>query len=588
MALSPHVTPLSHASGRTTSPLHLSIDAVSVAFATRRVLTNVTFTVASGERTGLIGENGSGKSTLLRAAAGLIVPDRGFAGPVGAAAAADGRATVGLLHQEPPFDPESSIRDALEQAVAPSRNAVAEVDRAAAALGESIEGAADRYAAALDNAERLDAWTIDARIASMLAGLGLAGIDVDRGAHTLSGGQLARLSLAWLLLRAPDVLLLDEPTNHLDDSAIEHLRRVLDSWRGPVLIASHDRAFLDETVTSLVDLDPAPRTVRAAESGNEAGSGLGVTRFTGSYSEYLAERAQTRARWERQYRDEQSELARLRAGIGDSQQVGHEDWKPRSESRMAQKFYADRNARVVARRVNDVRARFEELDARQIRKPSEQLQFLGIASMEDPGRQLADPDQDTPAPLMTATRAAVDGRLGPVDLQLEAGEKLLITGPNGVGKSTLLGLLGGYLAPTTGAVDLAPGASVGLLAQRVHIPDPDQRGPGRTAAEAYRDRVGVDRAELVPLATFGLLRAEDERQPVAVLSLGQQRRLALAILLASPPDLLLLDEPTNHLSLTLVSDLERAIESYPGTVVVASHDRWLRERWQGARLALTE
>ena len=248
------------------------------------MLTDVTFTVASCERTGLIGENGSGKSTLLRAAAGLLDPDRGSAGAVGAAPGPDEKAAVGLLHQEPPFGPDVSTREALESAVAPARNAAEEVDHAAAALGAvaaggvdvtAAEQAADRYARALDRADRLDVWNIDARIASMLAGLGLGHIDLDKRTSALSGGQLARFSLAWLLLRAPDVLLLDEPTNHLDDAAIEHLRRVLENWRGPVLFASHDRAFLDRAATTLVDLDPAPIAERDAAAGNEAGSGMG-------------------------------------------------------------------------------------------------------------------------------------------------------------------------------------------------------------------------------------------------------------------------------------------------------------------------
>lgn len=186
------------------------------------------------------------------------------------------------------------------------------------------------------------------------------------------------------------------------------------------------------------------------------------------------------------------------------------------------------------------------------------------------------------------SQASIPGRFAPVDLSLAVGEKLLITGANGAGKSTLLSLLNGSLTPADGEAVITPGASVGLLTQQVTIADPDHRGPDRTAAQVYRDLVGLERAEEVPLATFKLLRAEDESRAVSALSLGQQRRLSLAILLASPPDLLLLDEPTNHLSLTIMSELERAIESYPGAVVVASHDRWLRERWRGSRLVLTE
>jgi macrolide transport system ATP-binding/permease protein len=208
------------------------------------------------------------------------------------------------------------------------------------------------YATALQTAEDLHVWDIDSRIEVLLDGLGLTALHRDRATQDLSGGQRSRLSLAWLLLSAPDVLLLDEPTNHLDDAATAHLRDVLAAWSGPVLLASHDRAFLDEAVTSLLDLDPSP--VPHALAGDlvedGSGTGIGLTRYTGTYTDYLQSRRDERARWERKYRDEQAELTRLRTAVDRNQTVGHADWKPRTESRIAQKFYGDRNATVVSRR----------------------------------------------------------------------------------------------------------------------------------------------------------------------------------------------------------------------------------------------
>ena len=562
---------------------HLRIDAVSVSFPDRRVLTDVSFVVSSGDRVGLIGENGSGKSTLLRVAAGLLSPDAGTARVVGGQ---DGTSAVGLLHQEAPFAPSMTVHEAIETAVAPIRAAVAAVDHSAQALAEAPQDAeVERaYAHALDVAERLDAWSVDARISTMLVGLGLASVPGERRTGELSGGQRSRLSLAWLLLRDPDVLLLDEPTNHLDDAATEHLRRVLLGRRGPVLLASHDRAFLDEVVTSLVDLDPAPIPHRLADEVREdgPGSGIGVTRFSGTYSDYLVSRAEARLRWERRYRDEQDELRRLRAGVQDNQQVGHVNWKPRTESRIAKKFYGDRNAKVVARRVNDARARLETLEKEQVRRPPEELAFAGLTASGVP--TVTSPEDD--GPLLTASEVHVPGRLAPVSLALGAGDRLLVTGANGAGKSTLLRLISGRLVPVSGTLNLLSGQRVGLLGQDVTIALSHEDGSERTVSEAYTEAVGAERAERTPLSTFGLLSGRDEHRPVGVLSLGQRRRLELAILLADPPELLLLDEPTNHLSLPLVTALERAIGEYPGTVVIASHDRWIRERWAGARLDL--
>lgn len=569
---------------------HLRVDAVSVVFPDRRVLTDVSFVVSAGQRIGVIGENGSGKSTLLRVAAGLLEADSGSVHAVGRSAGS--LATVGLLHQEAPFRPADSVHQALETAVAEQRLALRNLDLAAESFSANPESAAaaDSYANALAEAERLDSWNTDSKLASMLAGLGLDSINTERRTDELSGGQRARLALAWLLLRGPDVLLLDEPTNHLDDAAIAHLRRELHSWRGPVMFASHDRSFLDENATGLIDLDPAAKLLtQIYDDADEPGSGYGVNVYTGNYSEYLAARRSARLRWERQYNDEQAELRRLRAAVGQNQIVGHEEWQPRTETRMAQKYYADRNAKVVARRVNDARSRLANLEAAQIRQPPQELRFAGIQSnaAQTTGAEEAAGDPTHKNALITARELALENRLNPVSLQLQPMQRLLITGANGVGKSTLLNLIIGALTADSGSLSLQPGTRVGMLGQDVQLADPHRRGPARTVIECYRDALGERLAGQQPLAGLGLIAERDFERPVAKLSLGQQRRLELAILLADPPELLLLDEPSNHLSLTLVTALEQAINEYPGAVIVASHDRWLRAHWQHSHLHLS-
>ncbi len=565
----------------TRSAAHLRIEGVSCSFGTRRVLTDVSLVVPAGRRTGLIGENGSGKTTLLRIAAGLLRPD---SGSISVTAPGGRAARVGLLHQEVPFAATDTVTEALDAATAPVRQAAAAVDAAGLALAEAPEdpAAETAFATALETAERLDAWSLPARVETMLAGLGLAEVPRGRRAGELSGGQRARLALAWLLLSAPDVLLLDEPTNHLDDAAAAHLQQVLASWPGPVLLTSHDRAFLDETVSFLVDLDPAPmpHAVAGPLVGDGDGSGIGAVTFTGSYTDYLHARMDARTRWERQYAAEQEELKRLRAAVRDSHAVGHPGREPRTEARAAKKFYADRNAKVVSRRVNDASARLAELEEAQLRKPPRELWFRGLTAGADRARR------SWSGPVLTATGVGLPGRLPETSLSVAAGEKWLVTGANGTGKSTLLHLLAGDLTPATGSVNAPAALRIGLLAQEVHLPDPQRRGEGRTARQAYADLVGPGRAEQVPLSTFALLPGRDENRPVGVLSVGQRRRLALAVLLADPPDVLLLDEPTNHLSLLLVTQLEAAIGDYPGAVVLASHDRWLRRSWTGLRLDL--
>ena len=566
------------------SPAHLRVDGISKSFPDRRVLTDVSLTVSAGEVVGLIGENGSGKTTLLKIIAGLLDADSGTVYAEGAGFTP----TLGLLHQVPPFSPDATVLEALEHAVQPSRAAEHELSEAATDLANhpASSQAENRYADALHEAERLDIWTLDSRIAATLSALGLDSVPTSRPTRTLSGGQKARLSLAWLLLSKPDVLLLDEPTNHLDDAAIAFLRDSLATWQGPVLFASHDRAFLDEAASVLVDLDPAPRAhtlVRDRQDGGPS-SGLGVTRFSGNYSDYLAHRQAERERWERRFRDEQAELKRLRASVKSSHTVGHADWSPRTESRIAKKFYGDRNAKVVSRRVSDAERRLADLEEGQVAKPPRQLQFSGLG---------APTGADVERSAVAASGITVAGRLREVSFSLSKGEHLLVTGANGSGKSTLLAVLAGNLQPTTGSVTLPSGSikqggrgTVGLLSQQVSIPDPSGRGKGRTAAQAYADIVGEVLAEAIPLSSFGLLEPRDLSRPLSSLSVGQQRRVQLAGLLADPPELLLLDEPTNHLSLALATALEADIPHYPGSVIIASHDRWLRQRWHGKTLNL--
>lgn len=570
-------------SAQSSAMTHVRVDGVSKSFGDRRVLTDISFTVPGGTRLGLIGENGSGKSTLLRIIAGLLEAD---AGTVTAVAPGGVRPTIGLLHQQAPFDARDTVDQALEAAVADVRRAVAEVDAAATALADRPDDphAARAYTAALEAADQVGAWDVDARISRMMSGLGLSHLPSGRATADLSGGERARLALAWLLLSRPQVLLLDEPTNHLDDAATEHLRGTLSTWGGPVLMASHDRAFLDEAATSLIDLDPhpAPRNLHDDSSPDDPATGWGITRFSGAYSDYLTARADMADRWERQYQEEQAELKRLSASMGSGYTVGHPGREPRTEARKARKFYADRNAKVVARRVNDARARYEILEERQITAPPKALTFRGLTAA---GMTVPEGGEES-LPILVAENVTLAGRLAPASLTLNSADKLLVTGPNGSGKSTLLHLLLRDLAPTGGDLARLPGVRIGLLAQDSELPDPRGRGDGRSARQAYADIVGSELAESVPLSTFGLLAARDEKRAVGVLSVGQRRRLALATLLADPPEVLLLDEPTNHLSLTLVTELEAAVVEYPGAVVIASHDRWLRRRWEGLHLEL--
>ncbi|MFB7760539.1 ABC-F family ATP-binding cassette domain-containing protein [Streptomyces xiamenensis] len=532
----------------------------------RRILDGFSLTAAPGRRIGLIGENGVGKTTLLRLLAGVDQPDAG-------------RVTrpddLGFLHQEMPFDARATLAHVLDDALREPRAALAELDRLTALLGRTPDGSPDHaalletYARVLEHAQEMQAWDADRSAAITLGGLGLDRVPRDRTLGSLSGGQRGRLALAALLVRRPGALLLDEPTNHLDDDAADFVARRVRDLPGAVVLASHDRAFLDAVCTEVIDLDPAP--------------GGGPVRYGGNYTDYRAAQRAEYRRWERRYAEEQEELEGLRRAAG---VTAHRLAPDRGRTDHEKMGYGHRGGRVqrqISRRVRDADRRLAELERDAIAAPPRPLSFRPgpvTAGTEAAGGHGADPGEGT-AHLVSLHDVHVPGRLARLRLDIDPGERLLVTGGNGAGKSTLLWVLAGRL-PARGETYRRPGLTIGLLPQDTGFAHPE-----RTAREIYARVLGARRAEEVPLLSLGLLSEADVGLPVHRLSAGQRRRLALALLVARSPQLLLLDEPTNHLSPRLCDELEEALGGGPGAVVVASHDRWLRGRWRGREVRLS-
>lgn len=528
----------------------LVVSGLSVTYPDRTVLSGVDLLAQPGRRIGLVGENGVGKSTLLRAVAGRLPTRARLSGTV---AAPD---DLVLLGQEAPFRDSATLAEVLALTLAPLRRAVADVERLAAGVG-TTDGAA-AYERALETAVAHDAWDADRRAEVAAARLGLTGLGPDRVVGTLSGGQRTRLALATIMTTRPTCLLLDEPTNHLDDDAIEVLTDFLRGLPGVVVLASHDRVLLDDACTDLVDLD-------AGELGTD---GNGGRRFGGGWSDYEAARADARRRWEETYVAQQEEIGRLREATRIGTDAIAHDRGPTDGDKYIYSFKGGRVAQTVARRKKDAQRRLDVAEREQVRKPPTPLRFRGDLTAPATGR------------LVQARDLEVAGRMRVDRVDLVAGEHLLLTGPNGSGKSTLLGVLSGRLAPTGGTVQVAA-RTVRELTQ-----DPEVTDPHRTALATYDDAVR-HLPDAPALRELGLLHPRDHRTPVGSLSVGQRRRLGLAVAIAAAPDLLLLDEPTNHLSLALAGELEEALATAPGGVVLASHDRWLRRRWDGPELRLS-
>jgi macrolide transport system ATP-binding/permease protein len=537
----------------------LRVHDLDVSFGTRPVLRSIELTAQPGRRIGLVGENGSGKSTLLRAIAGSLPTRAVVAGTV------ERPADLAMLGQEPAFADHQTVDDVLATALAPLRRMVADVERLSLELTDDSDGQFQAaYAVALDRAVVHDAWDADRRAEEAAERLGLGVLDPGRRIGTLSGGQRTRLALATLMTTRPGCLLLDEPTNHLDDEAIDLLSAFVRDLPGVVILASHDRVLLDDVCTDLFDLDPRP-------DGGLGTDGQGGRRFGGGWTAYEEHRAAARRRWEEAYAEQQEELARLRAATRLGTAAVAHNRPPRDNDKFIYGFKGSRVEKTASRRKKDAERRLEIAERDQVRKPRPLLRLR--AELTGAG--------GAAGRVVQARDLVVSGRLSLARLDVTAGQHLLVSGPNGSGKSTLLGVLSGRLEPTSGSLHVTA-HRVAELVQDVRFAD-----PGLSAQATYDALVGEERATRTPLRELGLVPPDRHATPVAQLSVGQRRRLGLAVAIAAGPDLLLLDEPTNHLSLALAGEIEEALQTSPGTVVVASHDRWLRRRWDGAQLGLT-
>ncbi|MGP4014917.1 ABC-F family ATP-binding cassette domain-containing protein [Saccharopolyspora sp. 5N708] len=518
---------------------------VHCALGERLVLHGVSLTVAHGERVGLIGENGRGKSTLLRVLAGEVTPQRG-------AVVRAVTGSVGFLPQEPDFLPGTTVADVLTTAAA-DIHALADRMRDAEARMAEPDVDLDRllveYGVLQEEFTRRGGWEVDARTGRVLEVFGLAHVERNRPTGTLSGGERARLALASLVLAEPAGLLLDEPTNHLDERGVDWLVGWLADYPGPCLIASHDRVLLDAAVTAIVDLDgPAGATVR----------------YGGGYRDYLAASAAADLRWRQRYRDWRFELAEAKRRLDGAERTGGHASEMTDRNKMSYGKRGDMAQAAVARAARAARLHLRRLLEDEVPRPPDPLAFTApvLPAAED-------------GTLLTATGLAVGSLFAHIDLVLAPGTRHIVVGDNGAGKSTLLGVLAGLRQPEAGQVDRAPGIEIGFLPQESNF-----AAEGRPLLAAFTARRALHLEDAtVELRRFGLFTDTDLRTPVNRLSIGQQRRLDVALLFAARPDVLLLDEPTNHLSLALVEQLQDALVEFPGPVVVATHDRTTRERF---------
>ena len=490
-------------------------------FGEHEVLCGVSARVERGDRIGIIGANGTGKTTLLRILCGESQPDAGTA-------AFASNLTVGYLEQAGRLEPDKDVYETMRLAFAPALAALAEQETLQKRLATATETERPGIEAAIAHdmavIDAMDAYNMDTQIKKVLSGMGFPADTWQKKAGVLSGGEQTRLRLARLLLERPDILILDEPTNHLDLETMEWLETYLKTYRGAVLVVSHDRYFLDAVCTRIWEL-----------------AGKTILTYKGNYSAYLPQREAADERQQKLHDAAVEKAAKLQD-------------------------YIDRNL---------VRASTTKM-AQSRRKQLEKLEI--VDAPERQGRELSfrfeydiEPYDELVILKGLSIRIGTRTLLEPLDYTVHRGDKLVIAGPNGAGKSTLLQVLDGKRRPSGGMVRLGTGAKPGIFTQQ------QARRTGRVIDAIWNQYPRFTELDVRShLARFGY-RGEEVFKDCATLSGGELARLRFAELALERPNLLFLDEPTNHLDIYMRESLTQALAAYTGTLLLVTHDRYLMQ-----------
>ena len=512
----------------------------------------VNFVVNAGERVGLVGPNGCGKTTLLRILVGQEQPDRG------SARLSVDRSKLGYLPQGLILEQEHTVGDILYSESLDERYWLEQVETLTQAMSQAAAGnAADgdlavieqSYAHALERLTTAAATMPEHQIDTILAGLGLSGIALDTPIAILSGGQKTRLGLARILLQDPGVLLLDEPTNHLDIEALEWLEEYLSGYRGALLIVSHDRTFLDNTIQTVLEMNTETHTVNA---------------YPGNYGAYAEAKRREREKHAQEYADQQERIARLQGAI--------DGWKGQA-SRIENEtidFHYRKQAKKIARQGVMRQRRLERM------LESEDLLEKPRQSWEMKLEFVNTPPSGQDVLVLDGLAKAYGERclFRDVDLVLRRGERIALVGPNGTGKTTLLRLIMGEQEATAGRIRVGSNVKIGYLAQ-----EQETLAPDRDALETVQRTASLSETDARRFLHYYLFSGDDVFTPVGELSYGERARLALGLLVLQGCNLLLLDEPINHLDIASRERFEDALADFDGTVLAVVHDRYFVQRF---------
>ena len=487
-------------------------------FGEHEVLREVNAGVERGDRVGIIGANGTGKTTLLRILCGQSQADSGTA------AFAAG-ATCGYLEQNAELDPMHDVYQTMQEVFAPATEAMEEMERLQKELAACPNPAlTERISHCTAIIDAMDAYSMDTQIKKVLSGMGFPAQTWHKPAKVLSGGEQTRLRLARLLLERPDILILDEPTNHLDLETMEWLESYLKTYRGAVLVVSHDRFFLDAVCTRIWEV-----------------RGKTVQTYRGNYSAYLPQREAADARQQKQHDADVEKAAKLQDYIDRNLVRASTTRMAQSRRKQLEKLEITQAPQTEARELN---FRFE-YDI----EPYDELVIIKNLTVRIGERTLIDS----------------------LEYVVHRGDKMIIAGPNGTGKSTLLQVLDGKRRPSGGMVRLGTGAKPGIFVQQ------QAKRAGRVIDAIWNQYPRFTELEVRShLAKFGF-RGEEVFKNCATLSGGELARLRFSELALERPNLMFLDEPTNHLDIFVRESLTKALSEYTGTLLLVTHDRYLMQ-----------
>jgi ATP-binding cassette, subfamily F, member 3 len=507
------------------------------------VLTDISFSISNRDRLGLIGPNGCGKSTLMRILMGIEAPDSG------SVIRTLPGLRIGYLAQGMDLAPDQTLQSTLQLDSVKADELESEIASVAASLSIEPDDAAlqARYDFLL---HQLSSGGRQPR--DILSPLGLAEIPFDTPVKNLSGGQKTRLMLARILLEEPQLLLLDEPTNHLDIEMLEWLENWLNSFSGAALIISHDRAFLDNTVTTILDLNAETHNLRT---------------YPGNYSDYLLQYLKAQDKQRAAYRDQEYEIRRMKQDIARTkEQSRHVEitTTPRQPGvrRIAKKVAAKAKSREKKL------SRYLEAEGRVEKpKPSWQMK-LEFNSPEELSRNVLVTEN------LSVGYEAGKPLLADLNIHIRASQRIALTGSNGAGKTTFIRTLAGQLPPLSGKMRLGASVKVGYMAQEQELLD-----PALSPLETVQRVATFNETEARNFLHYFLFSGDDPLRPCRELSYGERARLQLALLVAEGCNFLLLDEPINHLDIPSRARFEQSLNQFKGTVLAVVHDRYFIEQF---------